>query len=172
MVDASAFSVTEALPDGRSIEIRAIRHDDTDELLAAVKRASSQSMYRRFFGVKRSFTTAETTFFVNVDFITHVALVVVANEGGRPTIVGGGRYVVDGPGKAELAVAVIDEYQGLGIGPALLRHLTAIADESGIEELFAEVLPDNKPMLNVFARTGFLIERRGRVVHVVRYLAK
>jgi ribosomal protein S18 acetylase RimI-like enzyme len=129
-------------------------------------------MYRRFFGVKRSFTTAETTFFVNVDFITHVALVVVANEGGRPTIVGGGRYVVDGPGKAELALAVIDEYQGLGIGPALLRHLTAIAAECGIEELFAEVLPDNKPMLNVFARTGFLIERRGRVAHVVRYLAK
>ena len=75
------------------------------------------------------------------------------------------------PGKAELALAVIDEYQGLGIGSALLRHLVTIARECGISELFAEVLPDNRPMLKVFEKNGFRGGRGGRVVHVVRSLA-
>jgi GNAT superfamily N-acetyltransferase len=34
-------------------------------------------------------------------------------------IVGGGRYVLVEPGKAKVAFAVIDEYQGQGIGAAL-----------------------------------------------------
>jgi GNAT superfamily N-acetyltransferase len=44
---------------------------------------------------------------------------VVVEEGGRSMIVGGGRYVLVEPGKAKVAFAVIDEYQGQGIGAAL-----------------------------------------------------
>ena len=69
-------------------------------------------------------------------------------------VVGGGRFVVVRPGTAELAFAVIDVYQGQGIGAALMRHLTLLARAGGIKELIAEVLPENIPMLKVFHKSG------------------
>jgi RimJ/RimL family protein N-acetyltransferase len=142
------------LRNGRSIEIRALRPDDRDRLVEAVDRASRQSLYRRFFGAKKNFTEKEIRFFVNVDFINHVALVAVAEEDGHPAIVGGGRYVVTARGAAEMAFMVVDSYQGQGIGAALMRHLTLIAREAGLRELTAEVLSSNKAMLKVFEKSG------------------
>ena len=154
MLDVAKYSAVETLANGRSIEIRALRPDDRDKYVTAVGRTGPQSLYRRFFGVKRHFTEDEIVFFVNVDFIDHVALVAVADEDGHPAIVGGGRYVVSAPGKGELAFMVVDRYQGQGIGAALMRHLILIAREAGLRELTAEVLPNNKAMLKVFEKSG------------------
>jgi hypothetical protein len=41
---------------------------------------------------------------------------VLEQGGGRPEIVGGARYVVTKSGEAEVAFAVVDQYQGQGIG--------------------------------------------------------
>ncbi|MGZ5127487.1 MAG: N-acetyltransferase family protein [Methyloceanibacter sp.] len=103
---------------------------------------------------------------MNPDFVNHVALVAVVEEDGRPVIVGGARYIVVDPGTAEVAFAVVDQYQGQGIGAALLRQTLARA--AGIHELIAEVLPDNTSMLKVFEKSGFRlrVRRESRVVHV------
>ena len=154
MLDAANYSAVEALRNGRHIEIRALRPGDRDNYVAAVGRAGSQSLYRRFFGAKRHFSESEILFFVNVDFFNHVALVAVAEEDGHPAIVGGGRYVVSAPGRGELAFMIVDKYQGQGIGAALMRHLVLIAREAGLRELTAEVLPNNKAMLKVFEKSG------------------
>ena len=168
MSDAATYSSVGALHDGRRIEIRALRPDDRDALVSAVGRASPESLFRRFFAVKRGFTEQEIARFLNIDFVDHVALVAVAEEGGRPTIVGGGRYIVTAPSQAEVAFAVIDPYQGLGIGGLLMRHLARIARAAGLQEFIAEVLPDNLPMLKVFERSGFGLstERAPGAVHV------
>jgi GNAT superfamily N-acetyltransferase len=162
MKDAATYAAAEQLRDGRPIEIRALKPTDEEAMLAAVDRAGSQSLYRRFFGAKRHFSERERAFFLNVDFVSHVALVAVASENGRRAIVGGGRYVVVRPGTAELAFAVIDEYQGCGIGAALMRHLTLLARAGGIKELIAEVLPENIPMLKVFERSGLAFQTKYR----------
>jgi RimJ/RimL family protein N-acetyltransferase len=160
MVEPRAYSAVERLRDGRQIEIRALRPEDHDALIAAVGQASSRSLYRRFFAVKRNFTEQEAAFFLNIDFVTHVALVAVIDEGGQPTIVGGARYIVERPGTAEVAFTVIDRYQGQGIASHLLRHLATVAREAGVEDLVAEVLPDNLPMLKVFERSGLQVARK------------
>ena len=131
-------------------------------MLAAVGRTSAQSLYRRFFGAKRHFSESEKTFFLNVDFVNHVALVAVAEDDGRRMIVGGGRYIVVRPGIAELAFAVVDEQQGRGIGAALMRHLVQLARDAGIKELIAEVLPENLPMLKVFQKSGLGMQTKHR----------
>jgi GNAT superfamily N-acetyltransferase len=168
MLEAANYSAFETLRDGRRIEIRALRPDDRADLIAAVGRSSAQSLYRRFFAVKRDFAEPEIEFFLNVDFVDHVALVAVVDEGGRSVIAGGARYVVVQPGKAEVAFAVVDQYQGQGLGAALMHHLAAIARRAGLKELIAEVLPDNSPMLKVFEKSGLplSIKREPQVVHV------
>ena len=168
MLKVQKYSAIETLRGGRRVEIRALRPDDRADLIAAVGRASAQSLYRRFFGLKRSFSEQEAAFFVNVDFVNHVALVALIDEGGRSVIVGGGRYVVVQPGQAEVAFVVIDEYQGQGIGRALVRHLATIARAAGLQTLIAEVLPENTPMLQMFKTSGlqWSTKREAQVVHV------
>ena len=154
MVESSHYSAVEKLRNGEQIEIRALRPQDRDDLMAAVDRTSSDSLYRRFFAVRRHFTETEESFYLNVDFVSHVALIAVANENGQPIIIAGGRYVVGEPGQAEVAFTVVDKYQGRGVGAALLRHLAMIARQAGLRELVAYVLPDNRAMLKVFEKSG------------------
>lgn len=169
MREAVHQAVTERLRDGRLVEIRALRPDDLDDMLAAIGRTSAESLRRRFFAPKRGFSDAERSFFMNIDFTNHVALVAQIEEGGRPVIAGGGRYVLVQPGQAELAFVVVDAYQGNGIATALLRHLITIAREAGLKELTAEVLPENVAMLKAFDRLGFRA-RAGRDPQI-RHLA-
>jgi RimJ/RimL family protein N-acetyltransferase len=169
MVQARDYAATEILRDGRTTVIRALRQEDRAGMLAAVGRTSQQSLYRRFFAFKRGFTDQEVDFYVNVDFVNHVALVAVLEEDGRPVIVGGARYIVVQPGQAEIAFAVDDAHQGKGIGAALLRHLVALACQGGLMELIADVLPDNTAMLKVFGTSGLGITTRQEpdATHVV-----
>ena len=99
---------------------------------------------------------------MNVDFVNHVALVAVLEEGDRPVIAGGGRYIVVRPGEAEIAFAVVDQYQGHGIGKALMRHLAAIAQAAGLKKLSAEVLAENLPMLRLLSRADSRCARSAR----------
>jgi len=169
MSEASDYRAIEHLRDGREVEIRALRPDDKDDMLAAVGRTGMQSLQRRFFAVKRGFSEKEITFFMNIDFSNHVALVALADEDGRRVIIGGGRYIVVEPGRAEIAFVVIDAYQGQGIGTLLMRHLAAIARSGGLKELIAEVLPENTAMRKVFSKFGFKHGPAGgpQVVHLV-----
>jgi len=168
MSQARRFSVLERLRNGRQIEIRALEPSDREALLAAARRTSDQSLYRRFFALRREFSDAEVESFVTVDFVDQVALVAVMREEGREIIAGGGRYIVVGPGAAELAFTVVDEFQGQGIASALLRHLADLARAAGLREFLAEVLPGNTPMLRVLERSGLRMQQRREsgVVHI------
>jgi RimJ/RimL family protein N-acetyltransferase len=155
----ATYSAREQLRDGRPIEIRAQRPDDEADMLAAVARTASQSLYRRFFATRRGFSEKEKAFFMHIDFVNHVALVAEIDEGTRRTIIGGGRYIVTAPGEAEVAFIVVDAYQGQGIGTLLTRHLVGLARVAGLKQLAADVLPENMPMRRVFDKFGFRAAR-------------
>ena len=172
-MNAARYAATERLRNGAALEVRALLPVDRAEMLAAVGRFSNQTLYRRFFAPKRSFSEREIDFFLNVDFISHVALVAVLREGERQTIVGGARYVVSPPGCAEVAFALDDPHQKMGIATHLIRHLIKIARAAGLETFVAEVLPENVPMLKVFERCGLAVTTRSErgVVHVTLALS-
>ncbi len=173
MVQARGYSALEILRDGRVVEIRAPRPGDRAGLLAAIGRTSEQSLYRRFFAFKRSFTDQELDFYVNIDFVSHVALIALLEEDGQPVIAGGARYIMAQPGQAEIAFAVDDAHQGQGIGTALMRHLGALGRKAGLSELIADVLPENTAMLKVFESSGLGIatQKEPDAIHVVLQLA-
>ena len=173
-MNAATYAATEHLRNGALLQIRALLPRDRAEMLASVGRASKETLYRRFFAPKRYFSEREIEFFLNVDFKSHVALAAVLSEGGREMIVGGARYIVSQPGCAEIAFAIDDPHQKLGIATHLITHLIKIARAAGLEEFVAEVLPENAPMLKVFERCGLaMTTRRERgVVHVKLSLAR
>ena len=167
-MNTASYAATERLRTGATLQIRALVPGDRDEMLAAVGRFSKQTLYRRFFAPKRTFSEREVEFFLDVDFISHVALVAVLSEGGRQVIERGARYVVSQPGCAEVAFAIDDPHQKLGIATHLIRHLIKIARANGVEEFIAEVLSDNAPMLKVFERCSLAMTTRrdSGIVHV------
>ena len=56
--------------------------------------------------------------------------------------------------RAEVAVEVADDLHGRGLGTILIERLAAVAERRGIARFVAEVLPENREMLDVF-RDGF-----------------
>ena len=142
-------------------------------MLAAIGRASAQSLQRRFFAPKKGFSEQEIAFFLNIDFDNHVALIAEIDEDGNPAIAGSGRYILVQPGQAEIAFLVVDAYQGQGIGTILMRHLVVLARDAGLKELIAEVLPENTAMLKLFKKFGFRPDSKGspQVVHLTLQLA-
>jgi RimJ/RimL family protein N-acetyltransferase len=168
-LEYESYSAVELLRDGRSIEIRALRPDDEAQMLAAISRTSPLSRHRRFFGARKDFSESEKAFFLNVNFTDHVALVAAIAKSGHTDIVGGARYVVVKPGIAEIALMVIDEFQGQGVGTALMRHLVFLAGKASLKQLVADVLPGNTAMLNVFQKSGLpLVTTRSQGVVCVK----
>lgn len=159
MIDARNYNSQETLKNGMQVTFRAIRPDDKHALLAAFKELDERSIYLRFFGVKKELSQQELKKATEIDFDRTVALVTSLQDEAGEKIIGGGRYIAfgdaDPPDRAEVAFAVEEDYQGLGIASITLRHLAGIAKQKGIEQFHAEVLPENKGMLAVFSRSGF-----------------
>ena len=136
------------LSDGSRIMLREVRPDDRDAIAQGFERMSPESRYRRFFAPMSRLSSADLTYLTEVDHHDHEA-VVAFDAGGGP--VGVARYVrVDSPEEAEVAVAVIDDWQGRGAGTALVERLVERARENGIERFVATVLSENEDALELF----------------------
>lgn len=144
------------LRDGRTGHLRPVSPADAEALQAFHMRQSQSSIYLRFFTYKAKLSGRELKRFTNVDYRDRVAFVITLG----PEIVGIGRYDrLDDPTEAEVAFNISDEHQGRGIGSILLEHLAAAARENGIRRFSAEVLPENRKMLSVFADAGYEVRR-------------
>ena len=142
------------LRDGSVGHVRPIRPDDADGVRAFHSGQSEESIYLRFFAPIRELSDRDVYRFTHVDNHDRVALVVTV----RGAIIGIGRWDrIDGERSAEVAFNISDHYQGKGIGSVLLEHLAAIGQELGVERFTAEVLPQNRRMLNVFKEAGYAV---------------
>lgn len=158
------YYAEECLRDGRTVVIRALRASDKLLLQEAMHHLSPRSLYFRFLSHKRELTEKELIYFTEVDFFHHVALLASIKVNGELVPAGVGRYVMTAntpdARQAEVAFAVGDEYQGLGIATLLLRHLTEIARSNGLESFTALVLCDNSKMMDVFHHSGLPLHLR------------
>jgi RimJ/RimL family protein N-acetyltransferase len=157
------YFAPERLRNGDQVTVRAVRRDDRGRLRAAFRGLRPESVYRRLFAHKADLTEADLDRLTQADFETEVGLVVTMPRGEEEIIIGSGRYFAyphaDGTRHAEVAFLVADEFQGQGIAGLLLNHLAAIARRQGLASFEAEVLPNNKAMLRVFARSGLPMSR-------------
>jgi RimJ/RimL family protein N-acetyltransferase len=154
-----------ALRDGEVVTLRPILPGDKDALQRGMALLSPESRRRRFFSSLEQLSDEQLEFFTEIDYADHFAWVAIAGDPAAvpPAGVGVARYIRDRqePRSAEWAIAVIDEYQGRGLGTRLLQRLTDTARENGIELFVASVLADNDPMLDVVRELGGRAEFAG-----------
>lgn len=144
------------LRDGATAHLRPVVPTDRDALNTMYEKQSERSIYLRFFAPKPKLSDKELTRFTTVDHNDRVAFVLFLGE----ELIGIGRYDrTHIPTEAEVAFLISDHHQGRGIGSILLEHLAAAALERGIEKFSAEVLPENRKMINVFAEAGYEVKR-------------
>jgi len=146
---------TLVLPNGYRATINWITADAKPLLEAAMLRLSPESSRQRFFTPRFRLSDCELAFFTSPDGIRHYALGVSgrASDGSAEGIATA-RFVrlKDEPSTAEIALTVIDSFQRMGIGKALLVRLANAAVVRGIERLRALILPDNAPVIALLSK--------------------
>ncbi len=150
------------LPDGTTAVIRLSHVGDRDALVSFHRNLSDTSVYMRYFSpVNLTWRTGAAR--MSDDLINdpehHLTLIVErcsADRGGH-AIIGIGRLVIPDAGHttAELAMTIRDEFQGMGIGSALLDALIDTARTAGLHVITATVLAQNRSMLQLCRDHGF-----------------
>jgi L-amino acid N-acyltransferase YncA len=137
------------LRDGAAVRVRAIRADDKQRLREAFERLSPETIYRRFLHPKNALTADELRTATELDFQDHVSIGVTVGNGDDERFVAVGRFVRSSHAAdtAELAITVVDGFQRHGAGTLLVERLVAVARESGVRQLVAHVLENNRAML-------------------------
>lgn len=146
---------------GMDLFLRPIKMTDEDELKEFVHGLSDRSLYTRFISKRRDLPHERLQELVVIDYTQEMAIVAVVGDEGKETFVGVGRYYIyPDRQSAEVAFAVRDDYQKKGIGQELLSYLTYLARRQGLLGFTADVLAGNEPMLHVFEKGGFDMQRQ------------
>ena len=134
------------LRDGSTVLIRQVHSADAPLLADGFARLSARSRQLRFLTPKKELSPAELRDFTDLDHHDHEALGALNHADGRG--VGIARYVrdADDPQAAEIAVTIVDDWQGLGLGTELVAQLSERARSEGIRRFTALVAADNPAM--------------------------
>lgn len=145
----------ERLKDGTVIRLRPLRASDEPRLRDMFRRCSAETVHSRFQATVRSIGHADLQQFMDVDYRTSYAQVVMVGDPGSGQMIGLAEYhLIPETGMADVAFTIEDDWQHRGIGTILLRDLMDVACSNGVAGFLADVDVRNAPMIKVFHRCG------------------
>jgi GNAT superfamily N-acetyltransferase len=145
------------LRDGTPIRIRPVRPEDEPVLVDLFRRLSPESVYQRFLAPLSQLSPDMAHHLASVDDSKRMAL--IAESGSQ--VIAVARYeCTEDPSVVELALVVADEWQNRGLGRILLREIVATAERHGINRFRADVLAENRRMLQLLTTEGEIYDRR------------
>jgi acyl-CoA synthetase (NDP forming)/L-amino acid N-acyltransferase YncA len=141
------------LRDGTIAVIRPLEPADLPALVELHESVSDDSLRLRFFSPSR---------YAAREYVKHLrdapdTRALVLEREGRICALATAEPVE--PGAAEVAFLVADDLHGMGVGSLLLEHLAAACRGCGVRRFLAEVLWENRAMLDVFLAAGFAVVR-------------
>jgi GNAT superfamily N-acetyltransferase len=144
------------LADGTTVALRPLGPGDRNLLAAGFDRLSNRSRYQRFLAPVPRLTPSMLNFLTSVDGINHRAWGALITEPAGTVGAGVVRWVRsrEDPAVADMAVAVIDDYQGRGLGGLLLDVAVLDAFACGVERFEGVVLGENIASRRMLARGG------------------
>lgn len=156
------------LRDGARVRVRQGHSSDKALLLRGFARLSEESRYRRFLAPTAELSEDTLRYLTEVDHRDHEMVIAVDEQTGEG--LGVARYVRDGerPDAAEVAVTVIDDWQGRGLGTLLLEVIGARAREQGITTFTALMLSTNRDAMDVLRHLGpvRIVDREAGTVEI------
>jgi GNAT superfamily N-acetyltransferase len=156
--DAAALHAhrSRELARGLTLRLRPIQPSDKDALLRGFDRLSPTSRYRRFLSPINLLPADLVVRFTEIDYVDHFAWVALDAQRATDPGVAVARYIrlPGAPHIADVAVTVVDEYQGRGVGSLLIRKLCLTAYGNGIERFSSLVLWENVPMVRLLTGLG------------------
>ena len=154
MESGAAITTRVVLQGDHPVLIGPLNPSDRDRFLSGMERASPDSMYTRFMTPITRLTTSQIAYLLGVDHRDDEALLAVDEDSGAAVAVGQFVRLEESPASADVAVLVIDDWHGFGLGKALCRLLADRAREVGIERFEATMLRANRAMRAVLASLG------------------
>jgi RimJ/RimL family protein N-acetyltransferase len=144
---------------GLEIFIRPVKMSDESALQDFFHDLSDNSLYRRFLSLRHDMPHPRVQEFTVVDYTRDLILLAFLPEDADGIPVAMGQFNLMGETHlAEVAFAVLDDHQRMGIASEMLSTLTFIAKKRGLLGFTASVLVQNRSMLRVFEKAGFRIE--------------
>ncbi|GAB2800539.1 bifunctional acetate--CoA ligase family protein/GNAT family N-acetyltransferase [Halomonas shantousis] len=142
---------------GQRYFLRPIRPEDEGALVDMLRHSSPDDVRLRFFGAIRGFDHAFAARLTQIDYDREMAFVAMPPD--RQEIVGVVRLSAD-PDKesAEFAIMVRSDMKGTGLGYRLMQQILAYARDSGIRQVFADILRENQAMRQMAEELGFVVQ--------------
>lgn len=162
----------ETLSDGRRVMIRPMNPSDAEAERAFILALSPRARRYRFQEQIGEPSPELVAHLVDVDHVNDEAFVALSEDSGHARIVGVSRYAVGAdPRCGEIAVTVLDDWQGHGLGTALMRRLIDAARERGLGRLVSLDFAENSEMSHLAHHLGFKTtpdpDDRTQVVHTL-----
>jgi len=156
----SQYEADVSLKDGSTAHIRPVRPEDAGALRTLLEGLSPHSLFLRYHRRVAHVEDEEIARFTDVDYAGSLALVATLPGPAGERIAAVALYSRTKADRAEVAFVVEDEYHGLGIATQLLDALAAAARDNGINVFEADVLGENREMMDVFRDSGYPVESR------------
>lgn len=146
---------------GLKLFMRPVRISDEGLVKDFFYSLSDQSLQRRFMSVRKDIPHKMRQKFVVIDYTKEMVILACIIKNDIETIVGIGQYVKwEDKNFADIAFAVRDDYQKKGIGSELIDYITLLAKNEGLQGFTADVLGGNKPMLHLFDKMDYKVEKK------------
>lgn len=142
------------------LRVRPVSRHDKDRIAAFFRQLSPQARYERFLRPVGRLSNAELAWLISTDPERHWGW--VAERESDASIVGFGQAIRSGADNtAEIAAAVLDRWQGRGLGAALLALAARDALNSGVQWLHGFTFQDNRRILTYADHRHAIITPQG-----------
>jgi RimJ/RimL family protein N-acetyltransferase len=144
------------IADDLDLLVRTVEPADKAHLLAGFSHLSERSRFFRFLGGVTRLSEKDLARFTARSNSEHCAIGALNMSVVPPDPVAIARYerLDTDQESAEMAVTVIDAYQGRGVGPLLIGAIAFCAAEAGIKRFVAYVHPENRGMIQLMISLG------------------
>ncbi|MEO1776568.1 MAG: bifunctional acetate--CoA ligase family protein/GNAT family N-acetyltransferase [Pseudomonadota bacterium] len=156
-----------SLRDGSAVFCRPVKPEDAGLFEEFFASADPRDLRMRFFSTMRTVPPAMIASLTQIDYARAIAFMAIDPTDGR--MMGIGRLAIDANmERAEYAIMVRSDLQGLGLGYALMNRLIDYGHETGLSEIWGDILSENAGMLRMVQKLGFTLhpDREEGIVHV------
>ncbi|GEQ87252.1 hypothetical protein ULMS_27600 [Patiriisocius marinistellae] len=139
------------IADGSQMVLRPMHPSDADKAAAFRASLTDDTLMARFLGFIPKITSNLISQLVRVDFAIEMAIVAEITINNNKIVTGVGRIAKDfsKENTAELAVIVVDKWQGKKLGTQLIEYMIYIAEDMGYKCLTAVISGYNERILKM-----------------------